>query len=242
MPQAELLWQPTDEQVHSTRMHQFMQTASEKHGFEPTWAELHRWSIEHRDQFWGEMWTLAGIETVAPARVVCAGEGMLGTKWFPGLTFNFAAHLLRFDDDRIAIEAEDERGRTRTITYRALRAEVARLAGAMRAAGVRRGDRVAGFLPNIPEAVMAMLATASIGAIWSSCSPDFGIDGVFDRFGQIEPKMLFAADGYTYNGKKIDSRERIGEIVEKISSIERVVVVPFLNDSPDVSGIPTALL
>ena len=136
MPQAELLWQPTDEQVHSTRMHQFMQTASEKHGFEPTWAELHRWSIEHRDQFWGEMWTLAGIETVAPARVVCAGEGMLGTKWFPGLTFNFAAHLLRFDDDRIAIEAEDERGRTRTITYRSLRAEVARLAGAMRAAGL----------------------------------------------------------------------------------------------------------
>jgi len=242
MSQAELLWQPTDDRVHSTRMHEFMNAASQKHGFQPTWPELHRWSIEHCDQFWGEMWALAGIETATPARAVCTGEGMLGTTWFPGLTFNFAAHLLRFDDDHVAIEAEDERGRTRTITHHALRAEVAGLARAMRAAGVRRGDRVAGFLPNIPEAVMAMLATASIGAIWSSCSPDFGIDGVFDRFGQIEPKMLFAADGYTYNGKKIDSRQRIGEIVERISSIERVVVIPFLDDSPDVSGVGNALL
>jgi acetoacetyl-CoA synthetase len=162
---------------------------------------------------------------------------MLGTRWFEGLEFNFAEYLLRFDDDRVAIEAEDELGRTRAITHRQLRAQVAALAGALRSVGLTRGDRVGAFMPNIPETVIAMLATASIGAIFSSCSPDFGIDGVIDRFGQIEPKVLFAADGYSYNGKTIDLLERVGGIAERIPSIERVVVVPFIGTSLRLDGI-----
>ncbi len=241
MQDAELLWQPSPERIQKSQMHAFMTMAAKKYGFAADWPALHRWSVEHRDQFWQELLDFAEVAPTKAADSVESGEGMLGTKWFAGMELNFAAHLLRFDDDRVAIEAEDELGRTRTITYRALRAEVARLAASMRAAGITRGDRVGGYMPNIPEAVIAMLAAASIGAVWSSCSPDFGINGVFDRFGQIEPKMLVAADGYTYNGKTISSLERIAGIVEKIPSIEQVIIVPFIEAAPDVSGIRSAV-
>ena len=226
MPSAKLLWKPTDDQIKRTQMYAFMHKMADKYGFQADYPSLHKWSVQHRDRFWQEMWDFAGIKATKPATAVESGSGMLGTKWFPGLEFNFAAHLLRFNDDRVALAAEDEQGRTRSLTYRQLRTEVGRLASAMRAAGLKRGDRVGGFMPNIPEAVIAMLAAASIGAIWSSCSPDFGINGVFDRFGQIEPKMLVSADGYSYNGKTIDSLERVRGIVEKIPSIKKVVIVP----------------
>jgi len=241
MAEARLLWQPSDEQVRHSQMHAFMMQAAEAHGIKPDWPSLHRWSVEHRDAFWKQMWTFAGIHAVRPETAVTAGEGMLGTTWFPGLECTFAQHLLRHNDERIALTSEDERGQTREITYRELREEVGRLAAAMRSLGVSRGDRIGGFMPNIPEAVIAMLAAASLGAIWSSCSPDFGINGVFDRFGQIEPKMLFTADGYSYNGKPIDSLERVRGIVAKIPSIEKVVVAPFLHDAPAVGAIPGAV-
>ncbi|MDO8632850.1 MAG: AMP-binding protein, partial [Phycisphaerales bacterium] len=237
MREAELLWRPSEERVKRSQIFAFMRGAAEKYGFAADYASLHRWSVTRRDQFWGEMLEFAGIRSSKAATAIECGKGMLGTKWFAGLEFNFVEHLLRFDDDRIAIEAEDELGRTRSITYRQLRGEVAGLAAGLHAAGVRRGDRVGAFLPNIPETVIAMLATASIGAIFSSCSPDFGINGVFDRFGQIEPKVLFAADGYSYNGKRIECLERVRGIVEKISSIERVIVVPFLDTEPSLQGI-----
>ena len=240
MTEEQALWNPSPERVRGSQMHEFMVKAAEQYGFSPDWQSLHAWSVAHGDQFWQAMFDTAQIAAVQPGTAVCSGEGMLGTKWFPGMKLNFAAHLLRHDDDHIAIEAEDELGRTRSITYRELRAEVARLAAAMKKAGVSRGDRVAGYLPNIPEAVMAMLATASIGAVWSSCSPDFGISGVIDRFGQIEPKLLVATDGYSYNGKPIDSIERIRGITQKIPSIERVVIVPFVNESPDLSSLANA--
>jgi len=242
MTTAKPLWQPAQEHINRTQMHAFMTKAAQKYGFDPDWHSLHKWSITRRDEFWMEMFDFAEIKATKPATKVESGEGMLATEWFTGLEFNFAAHLLRHDDDHIAIEAEDERGKTRSITYKAMRDQVARIARAMRECGVKKGDRVGGFLPNIPEAVVAMLAASSIGAIWSSCSPDFGISGVFDRFGQIEPTMLFAADGYSYNGKPIDSLERVAGIVERIPSIQSVVIVPFLNDSPDVSSIPGATL
>jgi acetoacetyl-CoA synthetase len=241
MREAERLWQPTQQQIERTQMHALMKHISEEYGVSADWPSFHRWSVEHRNLFWQEMLELAEIAAREPATAVCTGQGMLGTRWFPGMEFNFAEHLLRFNDDRIAIEAEDELGRTRSMTYRELRDQVARLAGAMRAAGIKRGDRIGGFIPNIPEAVMAMLATASIGAIWSSCSPDFGISGVFDRFGQIQPKILFAADGYSYNGKKIDCIERIRGIVEGIPSIERVIVVPYMSEVPDLSSVHSAV-
>ena len=248
MADREALWQPSRERVERSQMYAFMRAMGERYGFEPKWSALHRWSVEHREQFWGEMFHLAGIEATQPAKTVYrtggqadsdtpSGEGMLGAEWFPGMELNYAAHLLRHDDERVAIEAEDELGRTRSLTYRALRAEVARCAAALKSSGVTRGDRVAGFLPNIPESIIAMLAAAALGAVWSSCSPDFGINGVVDRFGQIEPKVLFVADGYSYNGKAIDSLQRVTHILEKIPSIERVVVIPFLTESPDISGL-----
>ncbi len=242
MLSAELLWKPSDQRVRASQMHVFMVRQAHKYGFSPDYASMHQWSIERRDQFWKEMFDLAGIQPTRPVTAVETGSGMLGTKWFPGLEFNFAAHLLRFNDDRIAIEAEDELGRTRSITYHELRNQVGRCAAALREAGVKRGDRVGGFLPNIPEAVVAMLATAGLGAVWSSCSPDFGIDGVFDRFGQITPKVLFAADGYSYNGKTIDSLERVRGIAAKMPGIERVVIVPFISKTPNLSGVVNAEL
>ena len=241
MSTAELLWHPSNERVERSQMFALMNLASKKYGFAMDWRSMHRWSVEHREQFWQEMLKVAEIVPTRKHTAVCAGAGMLGTDWFPGMELNFAAHLLRFVDDRVAIEAEDERGRTRSITYGELHHLVSRCASRMKAAGVTRGDRVGGFLPNIPEAVIAMLATASLGAIWSSCSPDFGISGALDRFGQIEPKLLVAADGYSYNGKTIDSIERVRGILEKIPSIERVVIVGFMNDSPDLSVLDRAV-
>jgi acetoacetyl-CoA synthetase len=242
MTTAELLWQPTEERIRKTRMHAFMNQAANRYGFAPDWLSMHEWSVRHSDEFWQAMFDFAEIKASTPASAVRTGEGMLGTRWFPGLKFNFAEHLLRFDDDRAAIEAEDELGRTRSISYRELHDLVARCAAGMRAAGVKTGDRVGAFIPNIPEAIIGMLAAASIGAVWSSCSPDFGINGVFDRFGQIEPKLLIAADAYSYNGKKVDSLPRIRGIIEKIPSIETVVIVPFMEESPDISALSNAQL
>ncbi len=221
-------------------MFAFMSRIANKFGIAPNYSALHAWSIGHRENFWAELLAFAEINPSMQATKTCTGDGMLDTKWFTGLTFNFAEHLLRFDDDRIAIAAEDERGRSRTLTYKQLRGEVACFAAGLKNAGVVSGDRVVGFLPNIPEAVIAMLAAASIGAVWSSCSPDFGIGGVFDRFGQIKPKVLVAADAYSYNGKTIDCIEKVRGIVEKIPSIVQVVIVPFISDSPDVSSVPNA--
>ncbi|MFQ5413173.1 MAG: acetoacetate--CoA ligase [Phycisphaerae bacterium] len=236
------LWQPSPERIRHTRMHAFMTAMADRYGFTPDWPSLHDWSVTRRDEFWREMLAVSEIAPSAEANAVSKGTGMLDTTWFPGMTLNFAAHLLRFGDDRIAIAAEDELGRTRSITYRSLRAQVASVAAGLRDAGIGPGDRIGGFLPNIPEAVVAMLAATSLGAVWSSCSPDFGISGVFDRFGQIAPRVLFAADGYSYNGKHIDSMQRVAGIVERIPSIEHVVIVPFTEDAPDVSNVTHATM
>jgi len=235
------LWTPSPQRVAASQMSAFMTRLSERYGCAPDYPSVHRWSVEHRDLFWPEVLTLAGIRPFRSATSACAGEGMLGTRWFPGMELNFAAHLLRFDDERPAIVSEDERGRARTLSHHELRIAVSRMAGGLRACGVQRGDRVGGFVPNIPEAIIAMLASASIGAIWSSCSPDFGISGVLDRFGQIEPAVLVAIDGYTYNGKAIDCRERVRDIVARIPSIRRVVMTPFLEAEADIGSIPNAV-
>jgi acetoacetyl-CoA synthetase len=166
----------------------------------------------------------------------------LGPRWFPGARLNFAENLLRFSDDHPALVFWNERGRQRELSYAELGREVARTAAALRDDGVGIGDRVAGFLPNLPETVIAMLATTSLGAIWSSCSPDFGANGVLDRFGQIRPRVLFCADGYRYAGKEVDSLARVREVRERIPEIERVVVVPYVANRPDVSGVAGGVL
>ena len=215
---------------------------------------LYRWSVEHPEAFWPEVWKFGGViaderpgshpwdEVVTGLHRMAPPEPVLGPRWFPGARINFAENLLRYSDDHPAIVFWNERGRQRTLTYAELTQEVTKVANALRREGIGIGDRVAGFLPNLPEAVIAMLAATSLGAIWSSCSPDFGANGVLDRFGQIKPRVLFCADGYRYAGKEIDSLARVREVRERIPDIERVVVVAYLRQRPDIGGIRDALL
>jgi acetoacetyl-CoA synthetase len=167
---------------------------------------------------------------------------MPGAKWFAGARLNFAENLLRYKDDQTALIFKGENRVDKRMTYAELHDEVASVARSLKQAGVQTGDRVVGFMPNMPETIVAMLAAASMGATWSSCSPDFGIKGVLDRFGQIKPKVLFTADGYFFKGKSLDSLERISSILEELPSIEKVVVVPYTLKKPDISGIPNAVL
>ena len=241
MSAATPLWTPDPRRIAASQMHAFLQRIAEQHGINPDWESLRTWSISQRGAFWQALIEFCEIEPRTPASAPFEGDTMLTTRWFPGMALNYARHMLRFDGDAPAILAEDEPGRRRTISRAALRSAVARCAAALRAAGVEKGDRVAGFMPNIPETVIAMLASASLGAIWSSCSPDFGTRGVLDRFGQIAPKVLIAADGYRYNGKAFSVLDRVREIRASLDSLTRVVIVPFLDDAPDLAGVPDAM-
>jgi acetoacetyl-CoA synthetase len=167
---------------------------------------------------------------------------MPGARWFPGAELNFAENLLRYRDSHPAIIFRSEKNGERTITYAELYERVAALARSMREMGISRGDRIAGFMPNMPETIIAMLASASIGALWSSCSPDFGIKGVLDRFGQIEPRIIFTADAYWYNGNIFNSIERVRDILRDLPSVEKVIVIPYVEEQPDISSITNAVL
>ena len=194
------------------------------------------------EQFWSEVWDYCGVvSSVRGDAVLENAEQFPGAQWFPQAKLNFAENLLRFRDQRPALVSLLESGVRRELSYAELYEQVEQLASSLRASGVQAGDRVAGFLPNINEAVVAMLAASSIGAIWSSCSPDFGISGVLDRFGQIKPRVLFAADGYFYNGKACDSLQRVAQLAQQIDSIEQVVVVPVLSATPELQGIADAV-
>ncbi len=241
---AKLLWTPSPERIAQTNMTRFIRFVNERHGLDiKTYDELYEWSIREIPAFWESVWQFVGIRHSAPYEAVLENPVMPGAKWFRGARLNFAENLLRYRDERTALVFVREGGEvTDKLTYAELHDRVARLARFLKNAGVREGDRVAGFMPNRIETVVAMLAAASMGAIWSSCSPDFGFKGVMDRFGQIEPKVLVTADGYFYNGKTFDSLGRVAEVAREISSIERIVVVPFLNERPDLSGLPKALL
>jgi len=207
------------------------------------YAALYAWSIASPAEFWAAVWRFCSIEHAAPfTSVVRDADKMPGAKWFEGATLNFAANLLAPQREGTAIVHANERGDRSTLDWRELRAQVASVAAHLRALGVRRGDRVAGFIANRPEAVVAMLATASLGCVWSSCSPDFGADAVLDRFGQIAPKVLFATDGYFYDGKSIDSLPTVRAIAARLRDLVAVVVVPYRSASPDLAGIERAVL
>jgi acetoacetyl-CoA synthetase len=211
------------------------------------YAVLHQWSVDFPEEFWPAVADFTGMVfdkswEDASGSVLVDRQQMPGAKWFTGSRLNFAANLLHFNDDHPAIIFRDESGGRRELSYAELRRQVAGTAKALRAAGVVAGDRVAGFLPNCPEAIVAMLSATSIGAIWSSCSPDFGVNGVLDRFKQIEPKVLFAADGYRYAGKRIDSLEVVAQLSAQIESLQQIVIIPFLGGEPDISEISAAAL
>jgi len=240
---TEPLWQPGAERAAGTHLARFIQLIGQQ--LDPgvrDWDSLYQFSIDRPEDFWKGIWEFGGVvASQRGGRVTENWPAMPGTRWFPGARLNFAENLLKHRDDRPALIFAGEDGSRRQFSYAELYREVARVAAGLRAAGVEQGDRVAGYLPNLPETVIAMLATSSIGAVWSSCSPDFGVQGVLDRFGQIEPKVLFAAAAYRYNGKDFDCLERVGKLAAEIGSIERIVIAPYVAESPDLSGLERAV-
>jgi acetoacetyl-CoA synthetase len=224
------IWTPSPLRIADANLTRFIALAGRRGAPADGYDALYRWSIERPDAFWEALWDfacVAGERGAGPALV--DGERMPGARWFPGARLNFAENLLRGPDAEPAIVFRNERGERREIAWGELRAGVARVALGLARDGVGPGDVVAGFLPNLPEAVIAMLAAASLGATWTSCSPDFGIQGVLDRFGQVRPKVLFTADGYFYAGKTIDSLAPISGVLEALASVRRVVVVPYIE-------------
>jgi acetoacetyl-CoA synthetase len=240
---AKLLWKPSEEKIKNSNIYRFMNFINEKHHQDFTEYEaLYQWSIDNISDFWASYWEFARIKFSKPYdRVIDDVTKMPGARWFEGARLNFAENLLSYTDDHIALIFRGEDQVRREVTYAELYDEVARVARSLKEAGVQKGDRVAGFMPNMPEAIIAMLAATSMGAIWSSCSPDFGIKGVLDRFGQIKPKVLFTANGYFFKGKDLDSLDRVSQILKEIPSIKKVVVVSYTQEEPDISGIPNAL-
>jgi acetoacetyl-CoA synthetase len=228
------LWQPPAERIAQAQLSIFAQRVGAECGVSlPDYESLWRWSLDEPARFWSALWSFAGVIGDGPGPALGEGWGrMPGSRWFPESRLNFAENLLRRADASPALVSLDEAGRRRELSHRALRDQVAALAAALRGFGVGPGDRVAGYLPNLPETVVAMLATASLGALWSSCSPDFGVRGVLDRFGQIAPRVLFAADGYAYAGRRFDSLPRVAELAERLPGLERVVIVPHQGDDP----------
>ena len=241
---SQMLWQPSKQAVQNSHLRRFMDQVNKKYSLElADYAGIYKWSVENIPEFWARMWDFAGITASSPYEsVVDDAHKMPGTKWFPGARLNFAQNLLRYNDDRPALVFKGEDRPAVRITYAELHRQVAALAASLKKMGVGPGDRVAGFMPNMPQTIMAMLAAASLGAAWSSCSPDFGIKGVLDRFGQIQPKVLFTANGYFFKGKPIDSLARISDITARLPSVEKVVVVPYTIASPDISAVPHAVM
>jgi acetoacetyl-CoA synthetase len=236
------LWQPGQERIEEANVTHFARQAIRdwRLGFN-TYPDFYRWTTDHPEQFWESLWKFANVRASAKSgRVLVDGDRMPGARWYPDARMNFAENLLRRRDAATALVFWGEDKVKRRLTHRELWEQVSRMVQALRALGVKPGDRVAAYLPNMPEAASAMLAAASIGATFSTCSPDFGVQGVLDRFGQIAPVALFAADGYYYNGRQIDSLEKVSEIAQKLPSLKRVVIVPYVSERPDVSAIPAA--
>lgn len=237
------LWQPADSQIRDANMTRFMAQVETDWGKHVgSYAALYQFSIADPPRFWTSVRNFAGIIAKTwGERTVEGLERMPGARWFPEARLNFAENLLRRRDDADAIVFRGENQVRRRLSYAELHAEVSRLVQALKDAGIVPGDRVCGYLPNMPESVIAMLATTSIGAIWSSCSPDFGAEGIIDRFGQIEPKVLFTADGYFYNGKAIDCLERVAEVGRRIASLSRIVVVPYAGSGLAKAAVAKAI-
>jgi acetoacetyl-CoA synthetase len=240
---SKMLWKPSEQRIKNSHMYRFMNFVNKKYGKNfKEYAPLYEWSVQSISDFWAAMWEFAEIKASKPYdQVVDNPNKMPGTKWFSGARLNFAENLLRFRDNHTALIFAGEDKVTRKVTYAELYDEVARLAKPLKDMGIKPGDRVVGFMPNMPETIFAMLAATSLGATWSSCSPDFGIKGVLDRFGQIKPRVLFTANGYWFKGKSLDSLERIADILKELPSIEKVVVVPYTEKEPKISGVRKAV-
>ncbi len=238
-PIGELLWQPDATMIKKTNLYRFAERISKKYRIDSDYDAIYEWSTEHSDNFWAEIWDeeqVIGERVIG--RVLDQPDAMPGARWFDGSELNFAENLLRFRDDRCALIFRSEGGHEVSYTYQAVFREVARHAAMLRALGVEAGDRVVGYMANVPDTVFAMLGATSLGAIWSSCSPDFGTRGVLERFAQIGPKVLYCVDGYQYNGKPFRILQSAVDIVLELPSLEQVIVVPFLETNPTLPDDP----
>jgi acetoacetyl-CoA synthetase len=239
---GELLWEPSAELVERSRLTEFMRWLERERGLSfAGYPELWQWSVDDLDGFWSAIWEFFDVQADGDPSPVLGSREMPGARWFPNTSLNYAEHVFAGKDDgAVAILHASELRDLGELTWGELRRQVAATAAGLRDLGVGRGDRVVAYLPNIPEAIVAFLATASLGAVWSSCSPDFGPASVVDRFAQIEPKVLFAVDGYRYGGKDFDRREVVAQLQEAMPTLERTVVLPYLSADPDLSALSDA--
>jgi acetoacetyl-CoA synthetase len=237
------LWEPSAELIERSRMSEYMRWLEDERGLRLSgYDDLWRWSVEELEGFWSSIWEFFGVRADGDPEPVLGSRAMPGAQWFPNTRLNYAEHVFAGKDDaETAILHASELRELDELSWGELRAQVAAAAAGLRALGVERGDRVVAYLPNVPEAVVAFLATASIGAIWSSCSPDFGSASVIDRFAQIEPKVLFAVDGYRYGSRDFDRRLTLAELQGAMPSLERTVVLPYLDPDPDLAGLRDAV-
>ncbi|MBN8548645.1 MAG: acetoacetate--CoA ligase [Deltaproteobacteria bacterium] len=238
-----LLWQPTPDRIKNANVTRFMEQVKATWNVElPHFHELYTWSVREPEKFWQSVWDFCGV--IASKKSSCVLENskaMPGARWFPGSTLNFAENLLRYKDDQAALIFWGETQTRRSLSYRELHEQVARVAHGLRKLGVTKGDRVAAVMPNMPESIIGMLAATSIGAVWSSCSPDFGVSGILDRFDQITPKVLFAPDGYFFKGQVIDCLAKVGEVSASLSGLQHTIVVPYTRHTKDLSAIKNAI-
>jgi len=243
MGKAKPLWEPSQERIEHANLTRFARMAIHDWGLKRnTYPAFHHWTVEQPERFWQSLWKFGAVRAAEQGgRALEDGHKMPGAKWFPDARLNYAENLLRLRDDTDALVFWGEDKVRRRLSHRELYDAVSRLAQALRAQGIGPGDRVAAYIPNMPEAIIGLAATASIGAIWSSCSPDFGVQGVLDRFGQIEPSVLITVDGYWYNGKPIDLRDKVREVAAKLPSVRRVIVVPYLAEVPDIASVPNSV-
>jgi acetoacetyl-CoA synthetase len=233
MPSNTPLWQPDEKRIASSNMKRFMDAAENQNGQAfPDYDSLYHWSVDEKEAFWSLLWDFCEVIGHKGERILVNGDDIEKATWFPDATLNFAENLLRRNDDAIAIHFRAENQVARSMSWKELHHQVACVAGWLRQQGVGPGDRVAGYVANMPEAVVAMLATASLGGIWTSTSPDFGEESVIERFGQTEPTILFAVDGYFYNGKVIDIRQRVESVQQAIPSIRQTVTIPLVERYP----------
>ena len=239
-----ILWKPSKDQINSSQLEAFRLQVNSRFNLKiENYSELHSWSISNINDFWKAIWGFMAIKCSSNYNQVVDDENkMPGAKWFDGLLFNFAENLLRIKSDKAAIIFQSENADSKIISYNELYDEVEKVASTLRKMGIKNGDRIVGIMPNLAETVIAMLATTSIGAIWSSCSPDFGTQGILDRFTQINPKIIFASDGYFYKGKSFDSLNKLNDLLNQLSSVRKVIITPFVRENPDISSINNSLV
>jgi acetoacetyl-CoA synthetase len=236
------LWTPSPDRVANANLTRFIHAVNHRWSLDiRDYSGLHQFSVDRSADFWVSVWEFCGIRGARGERALVDVDRMPGARFFPEATLNFAENLLRRRDSAAAIVFNGENRVRRTLSFGELHAEVTRFAAALRASGIRPGDRVAAFLPNLPEAIVAALGAAAVGAVWSSCSPDFGVQGVLDRFGQIEPRLLISADGYFYAGSSHDSLAKIAQVAGSLPTLERVVIVPYVSERPEIGTVPHAV-